>query len=76
MCHDILENEDRRRDTAMAGIVQVGIIFMNVYGRKKAINYFKSTSIPRKTFKRIVFGEYRGDGSSGYADPVPTTIPT
>lgn len=58
----------------MADLVQVGIMFMKIFGRDKGLNFYKSTEIPPGIYERVVAGLYRGTGPYDKFDPLSFTI--
>jgi len=65
---------ERRIDTATADIIEVGLMFMKIFGRNKGRNYFVKTSIQPSTYDRVIVGLHRGTGPRINDDPTQTFI--
>ncbi|KQY00803.1 hypothetical protein ASD28_10430 [Massilia sp. Root133] len=64
---------ERRVDAVTADVIQVGIIFMNVYGRGNADAFFLTADIVPTVYRRIIAGRFRRTVHG--ADPEPESTP-
>lgn len=60
---------ERRVDLAAADFIQVGLMFIKIFGRKHGENYFANTKISPRVYIRVVAGLHRGTGSCKSPDP-------
>jgi hypothetical protein len=51
---------DRRKDTAMADLVEVGLLFMRVFGRENGWDYFRTTVVEPEVAWRLLRHRWRG----------------
>ena len=64
---------ERRVDAVTADVIQVGIIFLHVYGRDNADAFFLTADIVPTVYRRIIAGQFRRTVRG--ADPEPEGIP-
>lgn len=64
---------ERRIDAVSADIVQVGIVFMGVFGRDNAEAFFRTADVGPAVYRRIIAGRYRRAVRGG--DPEPESVP-
>ena len=64
---------ERRVDARTADLVHVGIVFMEVYGRKNAEAFFCAADIGPAVYRRIIAGRFRKTVRGG--DPEPESVP-
>jgi hypothetical protein len=64
---------ERRVDAITADVVQVGIVFMTVFGRDNADAFFRVADIDPAVYRRIIAGRFRRVGRGG--DPEPESMP-
>jgi len=64
---------ERRADAVTADVVQVGIVFMDVFGRDNAEAYFWTAAIEPDVYRRILAGRFRSMARGG--DPDPESVP-
>ena len=50
---------ERRTDILTADIVQIGIYFLEVYGKCNAEAFFMGTDVPRTVYRRVIGGQFR-----------------
>lgn len=65
---------DRRKDTASSDFIQIGLMYMKIFGRSKGINYFSGSHIKPRIYRRIVLGIHRGTGPRQMNDPTQESI--
>lgn len=51
---------DRRKDHAMADLVEVSLVFMRVFGRDHGWDYFRTTVIEPEVAWRLIQKRWRG----------------
>lgn len=51
---------ERRKDKAMADLVEVGLLFVQVFGRDKGFAYFQCTVVEPHVYRRVLLGRHRG----------------
>jgi hypothetical protein len=51
---------ERRKDRAMADLVEVGLMFVQVFGRDKGFAYFQCTVVEPHVYRRVLLGRHRG----------------
>jgi hypothetical protein len=59
---------ERRTDAFTADMIQVGIFFMNVFGRGNAEAFFLAAGIEPAVYRRVVAGRFRAAAQDGDAD--------
>lgn len=64
---------ERRVDAIMADFIQVGVVFMTVYGRDNAEAFFLTTDIDPAVYQRIIGGRFRRTGPG--AGPASESVP-
>ena len=64
---------ERRVDAVTADVIQVGVIFLTVYGRDNADAFFLTADIVPTVYRRIIAGQFRRTVRG--ADPEPDGIP-
>ena len=63
---------ERRTDAARADIVQVGVCFMEVFGRSNAEAYFLGAEVEPAVYRRVMNGRFRSRrGRDADAESVP-----
>lgn len=55
---------ERRKDFATADFIQIGHMYIKIFGRSKGLNYFKNSHIKPRIYHRILLGIHRGSGST------------
>jgi hypothetical protein len=65
---------ERRKDSVTSDIIQVGLMFTKIFGRKQGHNYFEKTIISPRIYQRIVLGIYSGTGPRQGCDPTHEII--
>jgi hypothetical protein len=50
---------DRRHDQTTADLVEVGLLFVGVFGRDKGLAYFACTAIYPHVYQRVLLGPCR-----------------
>jgi len=53
------DRPERRRDPAMADIVEVGLLFATVFGWNKAEIFFRRTVVEPHVYRRVLLGYSR-----------------
>jgi hypothetical protein len=56
---------ERRTDMLTADIVQIGIYFLEVYGKCNAEAFFMGTDVPPTVYRRVIDGRFRNRKSGG-----------
>ena len=51
---------ERRKDDAMADLVDVGLLFVRVFGRDRGFAYFQCTVVEPHVYRRVLLGRHRG----------------
>ena len=64
---------ERRVDALTADFIQVGVVFMNVYGRANAEAFFLTADIDHAVYRRIIAGRFRRTRRG--ADPESESVP-
>jgi hypothetical protein len=63
---------DRRGDPVTADLVEVGLLFIRVFGRHKGRNFFRCTIVEPYVYQRVLLGPSRLPPARGAAgDLVP-----
>lgn len=65
---------ERRKDMATADFIQIGLMYMKIFGRSKGTNFFKKSQIKPRTYTRVVAGLHRGTGPRQAHDPTQAFI--
>ena len=60
---------ERRVDAVRADVVQVGIVFMGVFGRAHAEAFFRTADVGPAVYRRILAGRYRRAVRGGGTEP-------
>jgi len=50
---------DRRKDQVMADLVDVGLLFVDVFGRDRGLSYFRCTVVAPHVYQRVLLGTHR-----------------
>jgi hypothetical protein len=50
---------DRRKDWVMADLVDVGLLFMQVFGRERGLSFFRCTIVAPHVYQRVLLGTHR-----------------
>jgi hypothetical protein len=64
---------ERRADAFTADVVQVGVMFMLVFGRRNAETFFATAGIEAAVYRRIIAGRFRRLMPGG--DPASEGVP-
>lgn len=56
---------ERRTDILTADIVQIGVYFLEVYGKCNAEAFFMGTDIPPAVYRRVIGGRFRSRKPGG-----------
>lgn len=64
---------ERRVDAFTADVVQVGIVFMKVFGQDNAEAFFRTANIGPAVYRRIIAGRFRATVRGG--DPESESVP-
>jgi hypothetical protein len=56
---------ERRTDILTADIVQIGIYFLEVYGKCNAEAFFMGTDVPPTVYRRVIGGKFRSRKAGG-----------
>ena len=59
---------ERRADVFTADFIQIGISFMNVFGRENAEVFFLTAGIEPAVYRRVIAGRFRIVAQEGDAD--------
>lgn len=59
---------ERRDDAFTADIIQIGISFMDVFGRDNAEAFFLTSGIEAAVYRRVIAGRFRTAARDGDAD--------
>jgi hypothetical protein len=59
---------ERRTDILTADIVQIGIYFLEVYGKCNAEAFFMGTDVPPTVYRRVIGGQFRTRKAGGDAE--------
>lgn len=65
---------ERRKDLATADFIQIGLMYMKIFGRSKGANFFKKSHVKPRTYTRVVAGLHRGTGPRQANDPTQAFI--
>lgn len=64
--HELARTSDERRtDMLTADIVQIGVYFLEVYGKCNAEAFFMGTDIPPAVYRRVIGGRFRSRKPGG-----------
>jgi hypothetical protein len=50
---------DRRKDQVMADLVDVGLLFVDVFGRERGLSFFRCTIVAPHVYQRVLLGTHR-----------------
>lgn len=50
---------DRRRDQVMADLVEVGLVYVDVFGRDRGLSFFRCTIVAPHVYQRVLLGNFR-----------------
>jgi hypothetical protein len=50
---------DRRKDWVMADLVDVGLLYVHVFGRDRGLSYFRCTVVAPHVYRRVLLGTHR-----------------
>jgi hypothetical protein len=50
---------DRRKDRVMADLLDVGLLFVDVFGRDHGLSYFRCTVVAAHVYQRVLLGTHR-----------------
>lgn len=53
---------DRRKDRVMADLVDVGLLFVDVFGRERGLSFFRCTVVAPHVYQRVLLGTHRHAG--------------
>ena len=69
-----LQGAERRVDAVTADVVEVGLLYVDVFGRSNAEAYFAATDVAPAVYRRVVRGTFRRPdrGHDSGAELVPT----
>jgi hypothetical protein len=59
---------DRRKDQVMADLVDVGLLFVDVFGRDRGLSFFRCTVVAPHVYQRVLLGAYRQPQPQGDPD--------
>lgn len=59
---------DRRRDRVMADLVEIGLLFTDVFGRERGVSFFRCTIVAPHVYQRVLLGAHRRQGPRKDAD--------
>lgn len=65
---------ERRKDFATADFIQVGLIYIKIFGRAQGASFFRKSHIKQRTYRRIITGLHRGVGPKQSFDPTQVLI--
>lgn len=61
---------ERRRNRLCADLVDVGLLYIEVFGSERGLTYFKCTIVPPHVYCRVLLGDYRGGRPVDDADVI------
>ena len=64
---------DRRRDQVMADLVEVGLLFVRVYGHERGLGFFRCTIVAPHVYQRVLLGPHRQAQPQGDPDGLAFT---
>lgn len=50
---------DRRKDQVMADLVEIGLLYVDVFGRERGLNFFRCTVVAPHVYRRVLLGTHR-----------------
>jgi hypothetical protein len=53
---------DRRKDQVMADLVEIGLLFTDVFGRERGASFFRCTIVAPHVYQRVLLGGHRRHG--------------
>lgn len=59
------QGRQKRVDIETADLVEVGLLYMNVYGVSATLSFFRCTPIRQKVYERVIFALRRNCRAGG-----------